>query len=126
MIFALIARLGVPQRLIGPVLGTGAVLLLALCAWLWLRSHDAKVIDTHEAGITEQVTTATTAANDAANANDTKRQADNARADEQLRGTIDAAAKDHPEEVRRPAGPAVSGTLDRLRERQTSPRAPAH
>lgn len=125
MIFAAIARLGVPQRLIGPLLGGVAVLLLGLCVVLWLRTHDAKVIERHEAPIAKQITEATTAANDRANANDAARQAENARADEQLRGAIRDEQSSNPEAARASAGPVTSRAIDELRRRQAKAGAPA-
>ncbi len=105
-------------------IGLGALALL-IALGIWLHIHDRKVIDRHEAGIEKRVGEATDAANEKADANDTKRQADNARADEQLRGAIDDAKAKHPDEVGRPAGPAVTGTLDRLRHRSPPARSPS-
>lgn len=124
-----VASLAAPQRVRRVLTYVGlAVLAVGLLwgAWrLWLSDHDADVVDTHEAGIAKRVTTATEAANATANANDAVRQSENTRADEQLRGAITDAQTDHPDETRRPAGPAVSGTLDRLRRRQAETGAPA-
>jgi hypothetical protein len=120
MIFAFLVRMGVPQRLIAPALGFGAFLLIALCAALWLNQHDNKVLNQHEAAVERQVTAATNAANDVANAKDASRRAEDARSDEQLREVIRDAQAKHPEEVRRDAGPATSAVMRRLRERASA------
>lgn len=124
MLFAFIAKLGVPQRLIGPLLGASAVLLLALCVWTWLRAHDGRVIEAHEAPIAAEVAAKTKAATDRANEADAERRANDARADEQLMEVIRDATEKHPAEVRHDAGPAVVGVLGKLRERQ-APARPA-
>lgn len=127
-LIALFARVGLPERFRrAAALVTSVIAVAALCGLLWtcwIRSHDAAVIEDHEAGITAKVTEATTAADNAANANDAKLGAENARADEQLRSTIDAAEKANPEAVRRDAGPATRDVLGKLRER-TPPARPA-
>lgn len=128
-LIGIFARMGLPERFRRlAALVTAIIAAAALCALLWtcwLNNHDSEVIDQHEAGITKQVTEATTAANATANANDTKRQADNARADEQLRGAIDDAEAKHPEAARAAAGPVTSAALDRLRARQAKARTTA-
>jgi hypothetical protein len=129
LLLPILARVGVPERFRRAVALIGTVIAVAgLCALLWtcwLRSHDAEVIDTHEAGISEQVTTATTAANDVATANDAERRANDARVDESLRKAIADAEKANPVEVRHDAGPATRATLERLRQRAPAPRPSA-
>lgn len=128
-LISLLASLGVAERFRKPVaciaLVVAVIALLGLLWAIWLHNHDASVIERHEEKITDQVDAATEAANATANANDAVRQSENARADEQLRGAITDAQTQHPDETRRPAGPAVSGTLDRLRARQTEAGTPA-
>lgn len=125
-LIALAAKIGVPEPLRRTVaMLTAIIALTALCGLLWtcwLNKHDDTVIEQHEAGIEKQIGEATNAANEAANANDTKRQADNARADEQLRGAISDAEAKHPDEVRRDAGPATRDVLGKLRQRAPTPR----
>lgn len=117
MIFAFFARLGVPQRLIGPLLGLVALIVLGVAVTLWFRAHDRAVIDHHETGITKQITEATTAANDAAMKNDAARRANDARADERTKGAIDDAAKRNPEAARAGTGPVSRAATDELRKR---------
>jgi hypothetical protein len=105
--------------------GALALALAALAVVLWFRAHDAAVIDNHEAGITEKVTTATNAANDVANTKDAERRENDARADEQLREVIRDAQAKHPEEVKHDAGPATSAVMRRLRERAAASRPAA-
>lgn len=128
LLIPLLARVGVPERLRRAVaIGTTFVAVAALCATLWtcwLNDHDDAVIDSHEAGITEQITTSTNAANDVANTNDAERRADDARVDESLRKAIADAEKDNPVEVRHSAGPATRNVLGELRER-TPPARPS-
>lgn len=124
----LFARLGVPESLRRPVaVATTVVAVAALCGLLWtcwLRDHDRDVIDRHEAGIEKQIGEATGAANETANANDTRRQVENARADELTREAIRDAEAQHPDEVRRDSGPATRNVLGELRKRAPSPRTP--
>lgn len=122
---AILARLAASQRVRVGLACVGLALFAIIAVRVWLHNHDASVIERHEEKITKQVDAATDAANATANANDAVRQVKNARADAQLRGAITDAQAEHPEETRRAAGPAVSGTLDRLRERQAAARAAA-
>ena len=101
------------------------VIALGLIAILWLRAHDRAVIDNHEAKITTQIGQATTAANEAANANDAKRAATNAVDAARNEEAIRHAEEQHPDEVRRPSGPAVNAITDRLRERARQTGSPA-
>ena len=83
-LFAFFARWGFGER-VSRVLGyaaavIGAAVLLGLCWAIWLHHHDRGVIGRHEAVIEARVTAATQAANDTANANDTRRQVEDARA----------------------------------------------
>lgn len=121
LLIPLLARVGVPERLRRAVaIATTIVAVAALCGLLWtcwLNKHDDKVVEQHEAGITEQITTSTNAANDVANRKDAERRANDARIDESLRKVIADAEKDNPVEVRHDAGPATRATLERLRER---------
>lgn len=105
-------------------IGLGA-LILAIAFGIWLWRHDRAVIERHEAPIAKQITEATTAANDRANANDAARQAENARADEQLRGAIRDEQSSNPEAARASAGPVTSRAIDELRRRQAKAGAPA-
>ena len=98
----------------------GAIGIVA-AALLWLHFHDKRVVDQHEAGITAEVGAATQAANDAANANDTRRQVEDARAAVLTEEAIRRAQEDHPAEVVAPAGPAARAAADSLRRRAASP-----
>lgn len=126
----ILARVGVPERLRrAAAIATTVAVVATLCGLLWtcwLNKHDDKVVEQHEAGITEKITTATNAANDVANTRDAERRENDARADEQLRKVIADAEKDNPVEVRHSAGPAVRNVLGKLRERAPSPRPAAH
>lgn len=103
-----------------------ALLILAALLWtLWLRSHDAKVIDTHEAAISSDVAKATNAANDTANINDAKRQADNAAASQQTKDAMSHAEETHPEAAHAPSGPVTRASLDSLRNRASKAGAAA-
>lgn len=118
MIYALILRLAASQR-VRMLAGIIGALLLAWGLWtLWLSRHDAAVIERHEAPIAAAVASATAEANDAANANDAKRRADNARADEQLKGAIDHAVATDPVGAKATVGPATRAALDELRKRK--------
>jgi D-arabinose 1-dehydrogenase-like Zn-dependent alcohol dehydrogenase len=89
MIFAFLARLGVPQRFQALALGLGAVAILALCVGLWLHFHDRAVIRDHEA---KREASAAVAREKAAE----ERTADaivNTRNEEDLHHAIDTAPK---------------------------------
>lgn len=125
-LLTLFARWGLPEPVRRPLaIALGLIALLATLTVL-KGCYDRAVEHRYEAKVAAQVTKATDAANDAANTNDAKRHTENARADEQLRSTIDAAAKDHPEAARSSAGPVTTGVLGKLRERQASPRPATH
>ena len=94
----------------------GAVGIVAALL-LWLHFHDRGVIDRHERHIEARVTAATQAANDTANANDTRRQVEDAKAAVLTEEAIRHAQEDHPAEVRLPAGPAARAVSEQLRNR---------
>jgi hypothetical protein len=101
----------------------GAVGLVAALL-LWLHFHDRGVIDRHEAKIEARVTAATQAANDTANANDTRRQVEDAKAAVLTEEAIRHAEAEHPAEARAPAGPAARAAVDSLRRRAAPTGAP--
>jgi hypothetical protein len=101
----------------------GLTVLLATC---WLRSHDRKVIEDHETGISKKITTATEAANATADAKDASRRTIMASDQAEIRKAIDDAEQQHPDEVRRPAGPAARAAADGLRGRAAKARSAAH
>lgn len=101
------------------------VIVGGIAAALWLRAHDRRVINDHEAAISAQVGAATQAANDVANANDAARQVEDAKAAVLTEEALRHAQEEHPEEVRRASGPAVRAVTDQLRKRATASRTPA-
>jgi len=102
-----------------------AALGLLITAALWLHFHDRQVIDQHEAKIGAQVSAATEAANETANANDTRRQVENAKAAILTEEALRRAQEEHPAEVRQPSGPAVRAVAEQLRKRAAASGAPA-
>lgn len=118
---ALLIRWGLGERaarLVATIAAAIAALALLGGLWaLWLHSHDNAVIDKHEAGIAAAVASATNAANDVANANDTQRQIDNARATILTEKAAADAQAAHPVEARLPAGAVSRAVADSLRHR---------
>ncbi len=116
----LIAR-GVSARLARPlVIAAGALLVaaallgLARCA---IGAHDRRVVADHELRQSLAEAIAVAGARAAADAANASAELLARRRDERLKERIDNAVKDHPDAVRRPAGPAVGGVLDELRGR---------
>ena len=103
-----------------------ALVVAAMLAWNhWLNKHDTAVVAKHEATISDQVSQATQAANDTANANDAKRQAENAAASQQTKDTIAHAEEKDPEAAKAAAGPIARAAVDSLRNRGKAASRPA-
>lgn len=102
------------------VIAIAAAVIAAGAAWLAL--HDRRVVADHQAEATAKAAQATIRADRAAIAADAvrevQRQADSAA----TRKAIDHAEQDHPEAVRRPAGPSVRAAADSLRRRAATSR----
>jgi len=127
-LFALFVRWGFGER-VSRMLGYATTLicgaaLLGLLWTLWLHRHDRAVVERHEAKIEARVTAATQAANDTANANDTRRQVEDAKAAVLTEEAIRHAEAEHAAEVRLPAGPAARVAADSLRNRSAANRTP--
>lgn len=104
-----------------PLARIGLALMLAVAAllgWrLWLSSHDRAVIAAHEARVAAAVQKrAVEAGGRADRADALARARANARADK-IKQEIDNGIQSHPEEARRPVGPASAAALDELRRR---------
>lgn len=129
LLFALFARWGFGER-VSRMLGyatalIGAAALLGLAWAIWLHRHDRSVLDRHEAAIAGQVTAATQAANDTANANDARRQVEDARAAVLTEEAIRHAQEDHPAEATAAAGPVSRAAVEQLRRRAAAARSPS-
>lgn len=119
------ALLALPRPIRAAIAGLAAAIALGIAAALWVHFHDKSVVRQHETEVSAQVGAATDAANETANANDARRQLENAKAEVLTQEALRHAENEHPAEVRRPAGPAVRAVADQLRRRTGETGAPA-
>lgn len=84
----------------------------------WLAIHDRGVVKAHDAKAAATTARAVTRADRAAIAADAQREVQRQADSAETRRAIDNAVHAKPEDVRRPAGPAVRAAADSLRRRQ--------
>ncbi|HEX2794706.1 MAG TPA: hypothetical protein VHN58_09795 [Croceicoccus sp.] len=87
-----------------------------------LRLHDRQVVTAHDAKAAAASAQATIRADRAAIAADAVREAQRQADSAETKEAIDHAEQENPEDVRRPAGPAVRAAADSLRRRAAASR----